>query len=136
MTADELDLLMGINDECANLHKVPTRYCTVGWDSVSLVKRLMEQGYVWYVHQCNHRYGELPQGLQFPDEKLVAGLTVSGKHKVMEEQRRRELNKPPSELEQLRAFKREAEAVMNETRGVAGWHQNGDIATWEEVGLR
>ena len=27
-------------------------------------------------------------------------------------------------------------AIMNESRGVAGWHLNGNIASWDELELR
>lgn len=39
------------------------------------------------------------------------------------------------ELERLGAIVSELESVKRESKGVAGYHLNGDIATWEEVGL-
>lgn len=32
-------------------------------------------------------------------------------------------------------LREEIEYIKNNSEGVVGWHKNGDIASWEEVGL-
>lgn len=39
------------------------------------------------------------------------------------------------QVKRLEARLKEFEAVVAESQGVAGYHRNGDIATWEELGL-
>ena len=37
------------------------------------------------------------------------------------------------QVELLQAFRDEVIGVMNNSQGVAGWHLNGDIASWDEL---
>ena len=40
-----------------------------------------------------------------------------------------------AKLKELEAWKSDVMHVINESSGVAGYHKNGDIATWGELGL-
>jgi len=40
-----------------------------------------------------------------------------------------------AEIERLRAELEAYRKIARNSNGVAGWHLNGDIATWEELGI-
>ena len=58
-------------------------------------------------------------------EKLIATVEVLEKSKA----RNLELS---SELERLRQFENGMLDIINESKGVIGWHLNGDVADWSE----
>lgn len=39
------------------------------------------------------------------------------------------------ENSELRRFKSEILSIIDNSEGVVGWHQNGDVAYWNEFGL-
>lgn len=43
--------------------------------------------------------------------------------------------KAEAKLKELEAWKSDVMHVINESSGVAGYHLNGEIATWGELGL-
>lgn len=46
-----------------------------------------------------------------------------------------EIKKLEQELKELKDYLTDLEQVVNNSSGIAGWHQNGDVATFEEVGI-
>lgn len=66
---------------------------------------------------------------------LVAAIRKSRSKDEKAKKLQATVDEQAKELERLGAIVSELESVKRESKGVAGYHLNGDIATWEEVGL-
>ena len=64
-------------------------------------------------------------------ERVIATLEA-GRNEVEDAANARLIAAAPELLECLRHI----QGIISESQGVAGWHLNGEIAGWDELGLR
>ena len=90
----------------------------------------------WATHKTEGNGGNIPDRLEIvgPEEGRRRSLIASiYGFKLPEGQANAQLiAAAPELLECLQHI----QGIVSESQGVAGWHQNGQIASWDELGLR
>lgn len=87
----------------------------------------MELDRVGNFYTC-HVVAMTKEGLQSKAD-IAAEL---GYRDMVIDQQQAEINALKAHVERLRVY---MESLVEESTGVAGWHKNGDIATWDELDI-
>ena len=69
-------------------------------------------------------------------EYVVNAIDISDEVIALIERKNEEIKRLKAKSDEMFEVLENILAIMNESRGVAGWHLNGNIASWDELELR